>query len=45
LCLSHVANGIGKTLYVDSTTETNKRLAFAPIFVEVDVDLDFPEEV
>lgn len=44
-CLSYVASGVGKPLYADANTESNSRLGFARVFVEVDIDTQFPEEI
>ena len=45
ICLGHIASGVGKPLYADSTTETNRRLGFARVFIEVDVNGEFPTEI
>uniref|UniRef100_A0A2N9J3H3 Reverse transcriptase domain-containing protein n=1 Tax=Fagus sylvatica TaxID=28930 RepID=A0A2N9J3H3_FAGSY len=44
-CLSYVASGVGKPLYADANMESNSRLGFARVFVEVDIDTQFPEEI
>jgi hypothetical protein len=44
ICLGHIASGVGQPLYADSTTETNRRLGFARVFIEVD-DGEFPTEI
>uniref|UniRef100_A0A2N9IVN5 Reverse transcriptase zinc-binding domain-containing protein n=1 Tax=Fagus sylvatica TaxID=28930 RepID=A0A2N9IVN5_FAGSY len=44
-CLIYVASGVGKPLYADASTEANSRLRFARVFVEVDIDAQFPEEI
>lgn len=44
-CLSHVASGVGKPLYADKVTEEQKRLGFARVLVEIDVNSDCPKEI
>jgi hypothetical protein len=44
-CLGHVASGVGNPLCVDSVTEEQRRLAFARVLVEVDVDSDFSKKI
>ena len=44
-CLSYIASGVGKPLFADANTESNTRLGFARVFVEVDVNAQFPEEI
>ncbi len=45
LCLSHVASGVGNSLYADSVTEEQLRLGYARVLVEVNVDSEFPKEI
>jgi hypothetical protein len=44
-CLSYVASGIGKPLYADKVTEEQKRLGFARVLIEIDVQSDCPKEL
>jgi hypothetical protein len=44
-CLSHVASGVGKPLYVDSVTEEQKQLGYARVLVEIDVESECPKEI
>lgn len=41
-CLSHVASGVGRPLYTDFVTEEHKRLGYARVLVEIDVDSECP---
>jgi hypothetical protein len=45
ICLSHVASGVGKPLYADKVTEEQRRLGFARVLVEIDVNSDCPKEI
>jgi hypothetical protein len=44
-CLSHVASGVGRPPYADFVTEEQKRLGYARVLVEIDVDSGCPQEV
>ena len=44
-CLSYIASGVGKPLFANANTKSNTRLGFARVFVEVDVNAQFPEEI
>ncbi len=44
-CLSYIASGVGKPLFADANTESNSKLGFARVFVEVDIDAKFPTEI
>jgi hypothetical protein len=44
-CLSHVASGVGKPLYADKVTEEQKRLGYARVLVEIDVNSECPKEI
>jgi hypothetical protein len=43
--LSLIANGVGKPLYADKVTEEQRRLGFARVLVEIDVNSDCPREI
>lgn len=43
--LSYVASGVGVPLYADKVTEEQKRLGFARVLVELDVNSDCPKEM
>ena len=45
ICLGHVASGVGRTLYADTVTEVNQRLGFTWVFMEVDLEAEFPREI
>ncbi|KAK0588873.1 hypothetical protein LWI29_006507 [Acer saccharum] len=38
--LSHIASAVGKPLYVDSLTESMKRISFARVCIEIDATCD-----
>lgn len=40
-----MASGVGRPLYADTVTEANQRLGFARVFVEVDLEAEFPREI
>jgi len=44
-CLCYVASGVGKPIYVDKVTEDQKRLGFARVLVEIDMNSDCPKEI
>lgn len=44
-CLSYVASGVGKPLYADKVTEDQKRLGFARVLVEIDINSECPKEI
>jgi hypothetical protein len=44
-CLSHIASGVGKPLYVDKVTEEQQRLGYAWVLVEIDTTSECPKEV
>jgi hypothetical protein len=44
ICLSHVASGIGKPLYVDSFIEEQQRLDFARLLMVINVKSKCPWE-
>jgi hypothetical protein len=44
-CLNHVASGVGKPLYADKVTEEQKRLGYARVLVEIDVNSKCPKEI
>jgi hypothetical protein len=44
-CLSHVASGVGKLLYADKVTEERRRLGYARVLVEIDIDSECPKEI
>lgn len=44
-CLSYVASGVGKPLYADKVIEDQKRLGFARVLVEIDINSDCPKEI
>jgi hypothetical protein len=44
-CLCYVASGVGKPLYADKVTEEQKRLGFARVLVEIDMNSDCPKEI
>jgi len=44
-CLSHVASGVGRPLYADSITEEQKRLGYARVLVEIDMESECPKEI
>ncbi|XP_062171116.1 uncharacterized protein LOC133876895 [Alnus glutinosa] len=43
--LSYVASGVGVPLYADKVTKEQKRLGFARVLVELDVNSDCPKEM
>ena len=42
-CLSYIASAVGKPLHLDSLTENRTRLSFARIYIEVDLNSEFPK--
>lgn len=44
-CLCYMASGVGKPLYADKVTEDQKRLGFARVLVEIDMNSDCPKEI
>jgi hypothetical protein len=44
-CLSYVTSGVGKPLYADKVTEEQKRLGFARVLVEIDINSQCPKEI
>ena len=45
ICLGHVASGVERPLYADTVTEVNQRLGFTRVFVDVDLEAEFPREI
>ncbi|XVF39101.1 hypothetical protein PTKIN_Ptkin01aG0008300 [Pterospermum kingtungense] len=43
--LNHIASVIGIPLYIDQITATCKRLSYAKVCVEIDVDKEIPSSV
>jgi hypothetical protein len=44
-CLCYVASRVGKPLYADKVTKDQKRLGFARVLVEIDMNSDCPKEI
>jgi hypothetical protein len=40
-----VASGVGKLLYADKVTEERRRLGYARVLVEIDIDSECPKEI
>ena len=45
ICLGHVASGVERPLYTDTVTEVNQRLSFTQVFLDVDLEAEFPREI